>query len=113
MSWRTSPPVGKIKAFEPLLKLAFFADFRRFRRLARAMLKKVCSRRWSAGQERKTKVQETEMFNSRFAQVATATVGALILSTLSITAAIGPVAAADLERTQTAMVHNAGTQANG
>ncbi len=53
------------------------------------------------------------MFNSSFAQVATATVGALVLSTLSITAAIGPVAAADLERTQIAMVQNVGTQANG
>lgn len=103
-----------MKALESLLKQAFFADFRRFPRLARAMLKKVCRRRnGSAGQERKTQVQETEMFNSRFTQVATATVGALVLSTLSITAAIGPVAAADLERTQTAMVHNVGTQANG
>ena len=35
------------------------------------------------------------MFNSgRFAQVATAAVGALVLSTLSIAAAIGPVRAA-------------------
>ena len=103
-----------MKASESLLIEAFFADFRRFQRLARAMLKKACPRRMAAGQERKTKVQETEMFNSgRFAQVATATVGALILSTLSITAAIGPVAAADLERTRTAMVQNAGTQANG
>ncbi len=49
----------------------------------------------------------------RFAQVATAAVGALVLSTLSITAAIGPVRAADLDRTQTASVHNQGTQANG
>ena len=49
----------------------------------------------------------------RFAQVATAAVGALVLSTLSITAAIGPVSAADLERTQIAMVQNVGTQANG
>ncbi len=36
------------------------------------------------------------MFNSdRFAQVATAMVGALILSTLSIGAAVGPVRAAE------------------
>ncbi|MEA3045682.1 MAG: hypothetical protein QOJ53_14, partial [Sphingomonadales bacterium] len=35
------------------------------------------------------------MFNlDRFAQVATAAVGALVLSTLSITAAIGPARAA-------------------
>lgn len=39
---------------------------------------------------------ETEMFNyDRFARVATATVGALALSTLSIVAAVGPVQASD------------------
>ena len=48
----------------------------------------------------------------RFAQVATAAVGALVLSTLSITAAIGPVRAADPERTQTASVQ-LDRQANG
>jgi hypothetical protein len=37
------------------------------------------------------------MFNyDRFAKVATATVGALALSTLSIVAAVGPVQASDL-----------------
>ena len=47
------------------------------------------------GQARKTQ-GDPEMFNfDRFAQVATAAVGALVLSTLSITAAIGPVRAAD------------------
>ena len=40
------------------------------------------------------------MFNSgRFAQVATAAVGALLLSTLSIAAAIGPVRAAEAPAT--------------
>ena len=34
----------------------------------------------------------------RFAKVATASVGALVLSTLSVTAAVGPVRAADVER---------------
>ena len=39
------------------------------------------------------------MFNfDRFAQVATAAVGALVLSTLSIAAAVGPVRAADVDR---------------
>jgi len=53
------------------------------------------------------------MFNSgRFAQVATAAVGALVLSTLSITAAIGPVSAADLDRSQVASVQLQ-THANG
>ena len=45
------------------------------------------------------------MFKQSFAQVATAAVGALVLSTLSIGAAIGPVRAADLDRTQIAMAH--------
>jgi len=39
------------------------------------------------------------MFNfDRFAKVATAAVGAFVLSTLSITAAVGPASAADLDR---------------
>jgi hypothetical protein len=43
------------------------------------------------------------MFKSdRFAQVATAAIGAIVLSTLSITAAIGPVRAADRSNTQLA-----------
>jgi hypothetical protein len=42
------------------------------------------------------------MFNfDRFAKVATAAVGALVLSTLSVTAAVGPVQAADVERAVT------------
>ena len=48
----------------------------------------------------------------RFAKVATASVGALVLSTLSITAAVGPVRAADVERVVTASVLS-DTQANG
>ena len=52
------------------------------------------------------------MFNfDRFARVATATVGALVLSTLSITAAVGPVHASDIERVAIAQVQ--GTQAHG
>jgi len=42
----------------------------------------------------------------RFAQVATAAVGALVLSTLSIVAAIGPVRAADLDRTEIASIRS-------
>ena len=48
----------------------------------------------------------------RFAKVATASVGALVLSTLSVTAAVGPVRAADVERVVIASVHS-GPQANG
>jgi len=69
------------------------------------MLKNKGTVEWSAGRERKTKVQETQMFNfDRFARVATATVGALVLSTLSVTAAVGPVRAADLGTAQIAQV---------
>jgi hypothetical protein len=47
------------------------------------------------------------MFNfDRFARVATASVGALVLATLSITAAVGPVSAADVGRVATASVHD-------
>jgi hypothetical protein len=47
---------------------------------------------WSAGTARP---RETSMFKSeRFAQVATAMVGALVISTLSIGAAVGPARAA-------------------
>ena len=53
------------------------------------------------------------MFTSgRFAQVATAAVGALVLSTVSVGAAIGPASASGLAGTQIVSVHN-GTQANG
>jgi len=53
------------------------------------------------------------MFNfDRFAQVATAAVGALVLATLSITAAIGPVRAASPDGTRIASVQST-TQANG
>jgi hypothetical protein len=72
----------------------------------------VSPSKWFGGTSSKTQVQETEMFNSSFAQVATAAVGALVLSTLSITAAIGPVRAADLDRTQIASVQ-LDRQANG
>jgi hypothetical protein len=54
--------------------------------------------RWTHDQ-----VQETEMFNyDRFARIATATVGALALSTLSIVAAVGPVQASDFRPAATA-----------
>ena len=43
------------------------------------------------------------MFN-RFTRVATAAVGALVLSTLSITAAVGPVSAADVASVTVASV---------
>ena len=36
--------------------------------------------------------------SERFAKVATAAVGALVLSTLSVTAAVGPVQAAEVEQ---------------
>jgi len=45
----------------------------------------------------------------RFARVATAAVGALVLSTLSITAAVGPIRAAT---TDTAVVASAGGAAH-
>jgi hypothetical protein len=48
----------------------------------------------------------------RFARVATAAVGALVLSTISITAAVGPIAAANPEPVTVAQAVN-GAQANG
>ena len=51
------------------------------------------------------------MFNfDRFAKVATAAVGAFVLSTVSITAAIGPAGAADLGPIALAQL---GAQAHG
>ena len=47
----------------------------------------------------------------RFARVATAAVGALVLSTLSITAAVGPVRVAAPDSVVVAMAANG--QANG
>jgi hypothetical protein len=112
-SWRISPPVGKIKASHDPRIEPFPADFRQFPRLARAMLKQARYRRRSRRDRGKTKVQETEMFNfDRFAKVATAAVGALVLSTLSIVAAVGPVRATGLDRTEIAFVQH-GTQAHG
>ncbi|HYI63925.1 MAG TPA: hypothetical protein VEW71_03465 [Allosphingosinicella sp.] len=74
-------------------------------------LTKSVTAEWSAGA--RPKVQETEMFTSgRFAQVATAAVGALVLSTVSVGAAIGPASASGLAGTQTVSVQG-GTQANG
>ncbi len=53
------------------------------------------------------------MFNfDRFTRVATAAAGALVLSVLSIGAAIGPVNAADLHRTHIASA-DSGARANG
>ena len=53
------------------------------------------------------------MFNlDQFARVATATVGALILSTLSVAAAVGPGQTAQPSQTAYAQVLS-GTQANG
>ena len=53
------------------------------------------------------------MFTSgRFAQIATAAVGALVLSTISVGAAIGPASASALAGTQIVSVHG-GTQADG
>ena len=46
----------------------------------------------------------------RFAKVATAAVGAFVLSTVSITAAVGPAGAADLARVASAP---SGMQAHG
>ena len=53
------------------------------------------------------------MFNlDQFARVATAAVGALVLSTLSVAAAVGPGQSAEPSRTAYAQLHS-GTQANG
>lgn len=53
------------------------------------------------------------MISSRFARVATAAVGAIVLSTLSIAAAIGPASAVETDRTVVAMSSTAASQANG
>jgi hypothetical protein len=56
------------------------------------------------------------MFSHRFARVATAAVGALVLSTLSIAAAIGPARAVETDRTIIAMADasvQSGARANG
>jgi hypothetical protein len=56
------------------------------------------------------------MFSHRFVRVATAAVGALVLSTLSIAAAIAPARAVESDRTIIAMAApsaQAGMQANG
>jgi len=55
------------------------------------------------------------MFNfDRFTRVATATVGALVLSTLSIAAAVGPAhSAGNAEAGQTAYAQVNGTRADG
>jgi hypothetical protein len=47
----------------------------------------------------------------RFARVAAASAGALLLSTISIAAAVGPVRASSVDRTEVAAI--AKTQANG
>jgi hypothetical protein len=53
------------------------------------------------------------MFNTEYlARVTTAAVGALVLSTVSVLAAVGPVQSAGSERAVYAQVHDR-TQANG
>ena len=53
------------------------------------------------------------MFSIEYlARVATAAVGALVLSTMSIAAAVGPAQSAGADRPVYASVHN-GTQAHG
>jgi hypothetical protein len=53
------------------------------------------------------------MFSTEYlARVATAAVGALVLSAMSIAAAVGPAQSAGSERPAYALVHN-GTQAHG
>ena len=50
------------------------------------------------GRRAQIKVQETDMFSfDRFTRVATAAVGALILSTLAVGAAVGPAQAASAQ----------------
>ena len=58
------------------------------------MLKEWGHRRKSEDESEDPGSKETDMFNyDRIAKVATATVGALVLSTLSIGAAVGPATA--------------------
>ena len=52
------------------------------------------------------------MFNIDYARVATAAVGALILSTMSVAAAVGPGHTAGAAQPVIASIQN-GTQANG
>jgi hypothetical protein len=93
-SWRILPPLGKDYLLVPVPKDAFSADFRRFGSLARPLLMEM---RHADGRRGKSKDQvqgDRKMFSfDRFARVATAAVGALVISTLSITAAVGPVKA--------------------
>jgi hypothetical protein len=50
-----------------------------------------------------------QMFSfDRFARVATAAIGALVLSTLSITAAVGPIRAAGIQNAEVASAHQVG-----
>ena len=54
------------------------------------------------------------MFNfDRFARVATAAVGALVLSTLSVAAAVGPATPAGASQPAYAQLVSDGTQAHG
>jgi hypothetical protein len=64
------------------------------------------------GADANTRFRETGMFSiDRFARVATASVGALLLSSISIAAAVGPVRAAGVDRSEVAAL--AKNQANG
>jgi hypothetical protein len=88
------------------------ADFREFPDLARALLDKTCPADGRRGKSKDQVQGDRKMFSfDRFARVATAAVGALVLSTLSLTAAVGPIHAASSD---TAVVASArtGTQAN-
>jgi len=91
----------------------FLAVFRGFFALARPMLREM---RHADGRRGKSKdpARETDMFTfDRFARVATAAVGALVLSTVSITAASGgQVRPVDFDRTLVASA-NSGTALNG
>lgn len=53
------------------------------------------------------------MINHRFTRVATAAAAAIVLSTLSIAAAIGPASAVETDRTQIASAATTVSQANG
>jgi hypothetical protein len=69
-----------------LISLKKFPDFRHFSSLACAMLKKGHHRRMG---RRQGQLRRPTMFTTdRFAQVVTALAGALVLSTLSIGAAV-------------------------
>jgi len=53
------------------------------------------------------------MISDRFARVATAAVGAIVLSTLSIAAAIAPADAVQSDRSVVALAATTASQANG